>query len=171
MFDISNARDFYQKLLEEFDDFMNRQDSARHAMNCAITAHHMADWVWGDIVKGDIALKAKLGLRDKEDFMRWIDTQTVWYGLVQAISNGSKHFIRENAEGTVKIEGFGMGGYGQGPFGMSYLAIQVSETDPKNLPIAHLLEVVVRFWRDFLRNHGHISHCPKERRSSRSLSA
>ncbi len=154
MFDINNSRDFYQKLLEEFDDCMDRQDSARHAMNCAITAHHLADWVWGDFVKGDITLKAKLGLRDKEDFMRWIDRQTVWYGLVQAISNGSKHFIRENAEGTVKVEGFGMGGYGQGPFGMSYLAIQVSETDPKNLPIAHLLEVVVRFWRDFLRDHG-----------------
>ena len=51
MFDINNARDFYQK--EDFDDYMQRPDSARHAMNCAITAHHMADWVWGDFVKGD----------------------------------------------------------------------------------------------------------------------
>ena len=47
MFDIINSRDFYQKLLEDFDDYMVRQGSARHAMNCAITAHHMADWVWG----------------------------------------------------------------------------------------------------------------------------
>jgi hypothetical protein len=112
MFDINNSRDFYQKLLEDFDDFMGRQDSARHAMNCAITAHHLADWVWGEFVKGDAALKAKLAIKDKEDFMRWIDTQTVWYGLVQGISNGSKHFIRKAAEGTVKVEGYGMGGYG-----------------------------------------------------------
>jgi hypothetical protein len=62
VFDIVNARDFYQKLLEDFDDFMRQPDSARHAMNCAITAHHMADWVWGDFVKSDAALKARLGV-------------------------------------------------------------------------------------------------------------
>jgi hypothetical protein len=130
---------------------MGRQESARHAMNCAITAHHLADWVWGDFVKNDAALKAKLGIKDKEDFMRWIDKQTVWYGLVQSISNGSKHFIRNAAEGTVKVEGYGTGGFGQGPFGMSYLAIEVSPTEPRFLPVSHLLEVVIRFWRDFLR--------------------
>jgi hypothetical protein len=154
MFDINNSRDFYQKLLEDFDDYMQQQDSARHAMNCAITAHHMADWVWGDFVKGDATLKVRLGVKDKGDFMAWIDSQTVWYGLVQSISNGSKHFIRENAKGTQKIEGFGMGGYGQGPFGMSYLAIEVSPTEPKNMTVSMLLEVVIRFWRDFLLQHG-----------------
>jgi hypothetical protein len=86
MFDINNSRDFYQKLLEDFDDYMQQQDSARHAMNCAITAHHMVDWVWGDFVKGDAALKAKLGTKDKVDFMSWIDGQTVWYGPVASAS-------------------------------------------------------------------------------------
>jgi hypothetical protein len=91
-------------------------------MNCAITAHHVADWVWGDFVKGDAALKAKIGINDKNDFIAWIDSQTVWYGLVQSISNGSRHFIRENAKGTQKVQGYGMDGFGQGPFGMSHLA-------------------------------------------------
>jgi hypothetical protein len=35
MFDINNSRDFYQKLSEDFDDFMERMDSARHGINCA----------------------------------------------------------------------------------------------------------------------------------------
>ncbi|MBT1516526.1 hypothetical protein KIP88_39555 [Bradyrhizobium sp. SRL28] len=82
MFDIVNSRDFYQKLLEDFDEFMKDQASARLAINCAIMAHHMADWVWGDFLKKDGALKAKLDIKDKDDFMAWIDTQTVWYGLV-----------------------------------------------------------------------------------------
>jgi hypothetical protein len=154
MFDMVNSRDFYQKLVEDFDDFMSNIASARHAMNCAITAHHMADWVWGDFVKGDEALKLQLGVRDKDGFMQWIDGQTVWYSLVQSISNGSKHFIRKTAGGTQKVEGYGMGGYGQGPYGKSYLAIEVSPTDPKNLEVSMLLEVVIRFWRDFLRKHG-----------------
>jgi hypothetical protein len=161
MFDINNARGFYQKLLDDFDDFMQQLDSARHAMNCAITAHHMADWVWGDFVKCDAALKAKFGLKYKNDFMAWIDSQTVWYGLVQSISNGSKHFIRENAKGTQKVQGFGMGGYGQGPYGISYLAIEVSPTDPKTMEVSMLFEVVIRFWRDFLTHHGPYNPLPK----------
>ncbi|UWU66111.1 hypothetical protein [Bradyrhizobium sp. NC92] len=161
MFDINNSRDFYQKLLEDFDDYMEHQDSARHAMNCAITAHHLADWVWGDFSKDDDALKAKLEVKDIHDFRRWIDTQTVWYGVVQGLSNGSKHFIRKAAEGTHKIGGFGMGGFGQGPYGMSYLAIEVSDTDPKLLPVSLLLEVVIRFWRDFLKQHGPYDSLPK----------
>jgi hypothetical protein len=161
MFDINNSREFYQKLLEDFDDYMHHLDSARHAMNCAITAHHMADWVWGDFIKGDAALKAKLGLKDKDDFMRWIDSQTVWYGVVQGLSNGSKHFIRKAAEGTQKVEGWGMGGYGQGPYGMSYLAIEVSATEPRYLPMDQLLEVVIRFWRDFLRMYGPYESLPE----------
>jgi hypothetical protein len=154
MFDINNSRDFYQKLLDDFDDCIEHPDSARHAMNCAITAHHMADWIWGDFLRGDVTVKAKLGIRDKNDFMRWIDTQTIWYGLVQSISNGSKHFIRQAAQGAQKVEGWGMGGYGHGPYGVSYLAIEVSSTDPRFLPMNHLFEVVIRFWRDLLQQHG-----------------
>lgn len=161
MFDITSAHDFYRKLLEEFDDFMQQSGSARHAMNFAITAHHMADWVWGDVVKGDPALKAKIGIKTKDDFMAWIDTQSVWYGLVQGISNGSKHFIRENAKGTQKVQGFGMGGFGQGPYGQSCLAIEVSATDPKYLEVSMLFEVVVRFWRDFMRLYCHYDDLPK----------
>lgn len=74
--------------------------------------------------------------------------------LVQNLSNGSKHFIRQAAEGTHKIGGYGMGGWGMGPWGQGYLAVEVSETEPKLLPVALLLEVVIRFWRDFLKLYG-----------------
>ncbi|MGT2437805.1 hypothetical protein ACU4GH_20530 [Bradyrhizobium betae] len=161
MFDINNASDFYQKLLEDFDDFMDRLHSARHAMNCAIAAHHMADWVWGDFVKSDAALKARLGVKDKAEFMAWIDSKTIWYQVVQSISNGSKHFIRENAKVTQTVEGWGEGGWGPGPFGMPHLAIELSPTAPKNMEVSMLLEVVIRFWRDFLTQYGPYNPLPK----------
>ncbi|WP_316159672.1 hypothetical protein [Bradyrhizobium sp. SZCCHNRI3042] len=161
MFDIVNSRDFYQKLLEDFDDYMEQPESARHAMNCAITAHHMADWTWVDFVKGDVALKANLKIKNKDGFMKWIELHSPWYAVIQSISNGSKHFLRENAKGTQKIEGWGMGGWGQGPFGRSYLALETSPTDPKNTPVSHLLEVVIRFWRDFLKTHGPYETLPR----------
>jgi hypothetical protein len=46
----------------------------------------------------DAALKAKLGIKKKDDFMAGISKANIWYDLVQAISNGSKHFVRENAQ-------------------------------------------------------------------------
>ena len=53
--------------------------------------------------------------------------------------------------------------YGQGPYGMSYLAIEVSSTDPKNITVSMLLEVIIRFWRDFLRQHGPYDRLPKNK--------
>jgi hypothetical protein len=96
MFDINNSVDFYAKLLAEFDDFAADNSSSRHAMNFCITAHHLYDWVWGDFLKKDDALRQKLGVgKRKEDFAKWIEEHSVWFTLCQEISNGSKHFIRE----------------------------------------------------------------------------
>ena len=53
MFEIRNSLDFYEKLLAEYSDFMADTFSSRHAVNCAITAYHMAEWVWGDWLKSD----------------------------------------------------------------------------------------------------------------------
>ncbi len=62
-----------------------------------------------------------------------------------------KHFIRQYDEGIEHVAGYGMGGYGQGPFGKSYLAIDMQTEDARFLPLSHVFEVVIRFWRDFFR--------------------
>src|SRR5262245_11977724 len=96
MLTFENSKDFYEKLLAEFDDFMMHQDSARHAMNCAITAFHVHDWVWNDFLKQDQALRAKLGIGNKKhDFAAWIVHKgSFWFSAVGEIANGSKHFGR-----------------------------------------------------------------------------
>ena len=48
MFDLVTAHHFYAMLVEDFDDFMAEPHSARRAVHCAITAHHLLDWVWHD---------------------------------------------------------------------------------------------------------------------------
>jgi hypothetical protein len=53
MFDIITHRDSHAKLKADFDDFANEEDSARLALNCAITAYHLHEWVWGDWLKTD----------------------------------------------------------------------------------------------------------------------
>jgi hypothetical protein len=40
---------------------------------------------------------------------------------MQRIANGSKHFIKKEAEGTLKSGGYGEGGYGVGGYGVGSL--------------------------------------------------
>ena len=124
-------------------------------MNCAITAHHMHDWFWTDFLKDDDALRRRLGIGNKKsDFAAWAGRKSVWFTIVQGISNGSKHFIRQYDEGIERVAGFGMGGFGQGPFGQSYLAIDMQTEDARYLPLSQVFEAVIRFWRDFLKACG-----------------
>ena len=154
MLDINNSIDFYVKLLAEFDDFIADQESARHAMNCAITAHHMYDWIWADFLKDNEVLRRRLGIGNKKsDFAAWASEKSPWFAVVQGISNGSKHFIRQY-EGIEQVAGYGMGGFGEGPFGKSYLAIDMQTEDARFLPLSHVFEVVIRFWRDFFKACG-----------------
>ena len=48
MFDIITSRDFLAKLEADFEDYERNPQSARHAVNCVITAYHIHEWVWGD---------------------------------------------------------------------------------------------------------------------------
>lgn len=51
-FGITTARDFFNKLVEEQRDFeASHSLSARHAINAVMTAYHLHEWVWGEVVK------------------------------------------------------------------------------------------------------------------------
>jgi hypothetical protein len=153
MFDIKTADDFYAVLVADFDDFMDEPHSGRRALHCAITAYHLHEWIWGDWLKGDHVTRNTLGISDKKSFLEWIDRNCVWFANVQELANGSKHFIRNQGFETELIGGYGRGPYGVGPYGQGYLLIDYGENAGNHRwrPAADLLEVVVRFWRDFLR--------------------
>jgi hypothetical protein len=74
---------------------MAEPHSARRALRCAITAYHLHEWVWSDWLSKDYNVWKKLGIRDLESFVDWIDRACVWFRGVQDLANGTKHFIRE----------------------------------------------------------------------------
>nr|WP_172691320.1 hypothetical protein [Agrobacterium tumefaciens]ASK44685.1 hypothetical protein [Agrobacterium tumefaciens] len=157
MFNILTARDFYSVLVEDFDDFVAAPHSARRAMHCATTAYHLHEWVWGDWLSKNKTARDALGIsaRDRDLFLQWIDRYCVWFRIVQDLANGTKHFARDAGFETVFVGGFGEGGFGVGPYGKGYLVIDWGQEagDQRWLPAAHLLEVVVRFWRDFFQRY------------------
>lgn len=176
LFGIATAQDFYGMLVDDFDDFMDEPHSARRAIHCAVSAYHLHDWVWGERLARDAALRQAIGCGDsKSEFVRWIASK-VWHFLtVQEIATGSKHFRPSPAIESLKVEappfmfdtigaGWGEGAWDGpvkyltspapwGPKGKGYLLIDLGpEADGHQYqPAAHVLEAVVRFWRDFFR--------------------
>jgi hypothetical protein len=90
MFDMTTSRDFLWKLEADFDDFVEEPHSPRLAVNCALTAYHLHEWVWGDWLKTDYATWKRLGIRDKESFLTWIDRACPWFSTIQELANGTK---------------------------------------------------------------------------------
>jgi hypothetical protein len=171
MFGITTPLQFYQKLVQEFDDFCEAPSSARHAINFVITAHHMSDWVWVGFLGKDLAKRRHLGLENKNihGFREWLYSRSIWLAQMQPLANGSKHFRPDDG---LKIKMAHIGPFSKGAFneiafneGYSYLLVDMGELDglPNVMPASFLFEVVLRFWRDFLRDHGPYPELPKGR--------
>jgi hypothetical protein len=148
MFDITTARDFYAKLLADFEDFKREPGSARIALNCISAAYHLHEWVWGDLVKHDLDTQRKLGVHDLKSFRAWINRACIWFGYIQEIANRSKHFGSTGSFATARINEIE-----NGPFlaQVPYLVIDNGEASGSQrwLPVGMLIDVVVRFWDEF----------------------
>jgi hypothetical protein len=151
MFELATFADFYAMLIEDFDEFLAEPGSSRRAIHCAITAYHLHEWVWGDWLKRDYSTQQKLGVRDLNAFRTWIESASASFPIVQDLANGTKHFIRNKGFETLQFGGWGQGGYGVGPYGAKYLLVGFGEDEDGYMPAGDLLEIVVRFWRDFFR--------------------
>jgi hypothetical protein len=153
MFGITKAEDFYAMLVEDFDEFMKNQQSTRCAMHCAITAYHLYEWVWRDWLKTDHATKITLGITNQKSFISWIDRNCLWFPIIQSLANGAKHFNTQQGFQTLHVKGYGQGPFGVGGFGAGYLIIDYGEgaAEHRWQPAGHLLELTVRFWRDFFK--------------------
>lgn len=152
-FDIRTAEDFLKKLLAEYQDFLRNPSSACHAINVAMSAYHLHEWVWGDRLKRNPKLKAKIGIAKgkKEGFEDWLRENCPGFDTVECICNGTKHFgndrERKDIPSTRKVSGYGKGPYGIGPHGQSYLLIKHSNGTLQTA--ADLLKSVVEFWQKF----------------------
>lgn len=166
MFNITTSRDFYQKLLEDFADLQEEPQSARLAINCAITAYHMHEWVWGDWLKTDHATWRTLNIRDKPTFLEWIDANEPWFKLMQEICNGSKHFNQRVSQQTKAVGAFDRGAFDDSAFDAQRLEIEVQDGNHKTWILAEIvIESVIIFWRDFFRLHSPYRDCMPTPRS------
>jgi len=89
----------------------------------------------------------------------------MWVHTLGHYPTGTKHFVSKPLV-TTRIGGYGQGPFGIGPYGEGYHLIDYGEDagDCRWQSAAHLLEVVVRFWRDFFRTYRRGADLPFSKR-------
>jgi len=178
IFDIQTHLQFYEMLVDDFDDLMRERHSARRAFHCIMESYHLREWVWHDFVEANQKLKDALKIADESDFNALINRSCIWFPYLRAITNGSKHFEAGDAGfEAFKVEaapfsldtlgaGLDEGAWG-GPVRYVSGSLPVGHENKgvlmfdfgegageqqRYIPVLHVVEAVVRFWRDTLRN-------------------
>ena len=146
--DMAGPEAFLEKLKAEQSDVSDDPLSTRHAMNAALTAWHMATWVWKHRIKPDWEYRKELGLGKggHDEFVAAVVERCQSLRTMRDLSNAAKHLTQDVAvdEGE---GGFGPGfspGFDTGP------RLVVKKDDGSEVPFRRELGQAVLFWEDFL---------------------
>ncbi len=153
-FDIRTPADLLKKLHEEYQEFLNNPVSSRHAVNCAVTAWHLIEWVWASHKQKMMTLSQSI--KKEADFKQYISLRCPEIETMQAIANGTKHFKVDKRSGgsNVKAARIHRGGFSQEfsrEFDISLLEIELA--DGSTLVFDDTIKTVVEFWDSFFQTH------------------
>jgi hypothetical protein len=150
VFGIVTAADFKAKAGRDNAALQSDFANADLMINAVLSAYHLHEWVWRLVLKPmkPIQIRGEM-LRSKADWVAWLACNCPYFELVQDLANGSKHCLP--VDGTGKIAGFGSGPFGIGPYGRSYLLIDLGEelgSDRRWLVGHQVVAEINKFWVD-----------------------
>ena len=147
------------------------EDATDHAINCALTAWHLADWVWVAHFRDDPTARQRIGLaacghdrKLKREFNKYVADQSPELRLCEDIANGFKHVVAKPPRGAkhpgasgVRTEGIskiidGSGlrdGWGAFTVETKYVA-WITDDAGNQQEALKVYHAVREFWDDFL---------------------
>jgi hypothetical protein len=138
---LSSARSLYEKLQRDAEALEEEVNSDRF-FNFFVTGYSLIDWVKKDPSVPQTAQTAVNDIRDDQ----WIKT-------CRDIANASKHFTLNYSNPTTSSvtseQGFGVGRYGLGGFGLGEERINVTLTDGSSFDCLKLVDGVMNTWKNF----------------------
>lgn len=103
-FDIKNSKDFFKKLEDDYEEFSTQEVSSRIALNCAMTAWHLSEWIYNEYKETEFN-----EFRRMTDFHNHIKSECPSLQIMQDLSNGTKHskitMYNSEIQNTEKYEG------------------------------------------------------------------
>ncbi len=83
-FELKSSADMLRKLLADIDDYLNNDESSSKALNCAMTAWHLTEWVYHEFKINEFNSVSK--------FQQHMKERCPQLQIVHDISNGTKHY-------------------------------------------------------------------------------
>lgn len=145
-FNIENSADLFSKLKQEYSELINDQTSSRYALNCAMTAWHLTEWVYHEYnYKSKFP---KLG-----DFQESLKLKCDSLQIMHDISNGSKHYKLSRHMPKVSDTTVHEGTFDHTfDFTFDTSRLEITMDDGRTLIFTIEIENVINFWDDFLNN-------------------
>ena len=148
-FGIKNSSDLLTKLIDEYIEFEDNILSSRLAINLAMTAWHLAEWVYHEFYS----------IRDEEEYLKDLKKQCPSLKIMHDITNGSKHFkLREGTKKNTKVKStdksnndFARGDFALGDFEVEALIIKMKNDETKYFEIE--IKTVIDFWKEYFSNN------------------
>lgn len=156
MFGIVTAEDFHAKSKRDYQRLAAELANADLAMNAILSNYHLHEWIWSLVLKSrrPIDLQGTI-VRDRDDWIKWLEANCPKFTVLRDLANGSKHCI-PSVYSTGRVEGFGQGPYGIGPFGVPYLLIDLGadlDGESRWLVGSEIVREVAEFWDAFFADH------------------
>lgn len=115
-FDLRSCRDVCEKLQRELQDLQNETDRERrtdHALNFAVTAWHLIDWIWEARERGILEFRRELATAAQQwpsgpegfsEFRKYICAKCPQLRYCDVIATSAKHLAVEPRKKRPEIE-------------------------------------------------------------------
>lgn len=151
-FNIKKSEGFFLKLLEEYDDFIKSKTSSRFALNCAMNAWHLVDWVYYEF-----NYSSKVGFTKLSDFQDSLKILCPSLQIMQDLTIGIKHHTLESHEKRAIVDETHQRKVFSSGFsnGFSKKAFVIVMKDGTTRYFEDEIKIVIDFWTKYLEDkHG-----------------
>jgi len=147
-FDIKTSEDFFKKLQEDYKEFCIDKTSSRVALNCAMTAWHLTEWIYNEYNSQLISNYSTLTA-----FQIDIKRQCPSLQIMHDIANGTKHYLLTRHRPIIKDTTLHQGAFSSDfsrDFDISTLDIELN--DGTKIYFEDEIETSINFWIQYLNS-------------------
>jgi hypothetical protein len=146
------VRQFYElHFLGNYDDWKAAPLDKRRAMNLALSANQLADWVLADRMAQAPHLVS--AWKTPRAFRDWLTSRCPDFGLVWDVADGHKHMRLTKPERDKPVQefagAFDVGAFDQSAFDTNHLAIVLHDGTARRLPV--VFRSVSEMWARLLK--------------------
>ena len=146
-FDIKTSKDFFNKLLTDYDEFSSNTTSSRVALNCAMTAWHLTEWIYSEFNQSLCNHFTTLALYQQD-----LKRQCTSLQIMHDLANGTKHYLLTKHRPIVKETNLHQGTFDRTfdrTFDTSTLKIELN--DGTKIYFEDEIKKAINFWKQYLQ--------------------